>query len=163
MKMSKNKDRNHIINNSCYCLQPFLYKLYFIFFQKIVKMDFQNECLHAHNEFRKKHGVLPLKLNREICRFSQEWANYLIKKNILQHSSNKDYGENLFCIQSSNPNFTINGREPVENWYEEIKCHTFGAEPRSLSSGHFTQVSKYQILVLFTQVYFANSVLFQVF
>lgn len=105
-------------------------------------MDFQNECLQAHNEFRKKHGVPPLRLSREMCRFSQEWANSLIKKGVLNHSNNKDYGENLFCIQSSNPNFTINGKEPVNNWYEEIKCHTFGAEPSSLASGHFTQVSK---------------------
>lgn len=109
-------------------------------------MDFQNECLHAHNEHRKKHGVPPLKLNREICRFSQEWANYLIKKGVLQHSNNKDYGENLFCIQSSNPNFTINGREPVDNWYDELKCHSFGVEPSSLASGHFTQVSYFQNL-----------------
>lgn len=130
------------INNFCLCLLPIFHKFYSIIFQKIAKMDFQNECLQAHNEFRRKHGVPPLKLNREICRVSQEWANYLTKKNILQHSSNKDYGENLFCIQSSNPNFTITGKEPVVNWYEEIKCHTFGIEPSSLSSGHFTQVSK---------------------
>ncbi|KAJ8931022.1 hypothetical protein NQ314_016115 [Rhamnusium bicolor] len=103
-------------------------------------MDFQIECLQAHNEYRKKHGVPPLKLNREMCRISQEWANHLIRKNMLQHSNNREYGENLFCVQSSNPNFTISGKEAVDNWYEEIKCHKFGVEPSSLASGHFSQV-----------------------
>lgn len=108
--------------------------------KKNTKMDFQHECLQAHNEYRLRHGVPPLKLNKEMCKVSQDWANNLIKKSVLQHSNNRDYGENLFCIQSSNPNFTINGTKAVENWYEEIKCHKFGVEPNSLSSGHFTQV-----------------------
>ncbi|KAJ8948337.1 hypothetical protein NQ318_019322 [Aromia moschata] len=103
-------------------------------------MDFQIECLQAHNEYRNKHGVPPLKLSKEMSKISQEWANYLIKKNVLQHSNNREYGENLFCIQSSNPHFTISGKEAVDNWYEEIKCHKFGVEPNSLASGHFTQV-----------------------
>ncbi|XP_056637489.1 uncharacterized protein LOC130445698 isoform X1 [Diorhabda sublineata] len=104
------------------------------------KMDFQQECLQAHNEYRLNHGVPPLKLNRDMCKFSEYWANNLIKKSVLTHSNNRDYGENLFCIQSSNPNFIIDGKKAVENWYEEIKCHTFGVEPNSLASGHFTQV-----------------------
>ncbi|XP_018569850.1 uncharacterized protein LOC108909884 isoform X3 [Anoplophora glabripennis] len=105
-----------------------------------IKMEFQIECLQAHNEYRRKHGVPPLRLNKEMCRLSQDWANHLIKKNVLQHSNNREYGENLFCIQSTNPNFSISGKEVVDNWYEEIKCHKFGVEPSSLSSGHFTQV-----------------------
>lgn len=109
-------------------------------FQKVVKMDFQNECLLAHNEYRKKHGVPPLKLNRDMCKVSQDWANNLIKKGILQHSNSRDYGENLFCVKSSNPNFTTDGKEAVDSWYDEIKCHQFGVEPSSLASGHFTQV-----------------------
>lgn len=116
-------------------------------------MDFQHECLQAHNEYRLRHGVPPLKLNKEMCKVSQDWANNLIKKSVLQHSNNRDYGENLFCIQSSNPNFTINGTKAVENWYEEIKCHKFGVEPNSLSSGHFTQVG-FVIILLLGKVFF---------
>nr|XP_023020881.1 uncharacterized protein LOC111509384 isoform X2 [Leptinotarsa decemlineata]XP_023020882.1 uncharacterized protein LOC111509384 isoform X2 [Leptinotarsa decemlineata]XP_023020883.1 uncharacterized protein LOC111509384 isoform X2 [Leptinotarsa decemlineata]XP_023020884.1 uncharacterized protein LOC111509384 isoform X2 [Leptinotarsa decemlineata]XP_023020885.1 uncharacterized protein LOC111509384 isoform X2 [Leptinotarsa decemlineata]XP_023020886.1 uncharacterized protein LOC111509384 isoform len=108
--------------------------------RKNPKMDFQNECLQAHNEYRTRHGVPPLKLNRDMCKVSQDWANHLIKKGVLQHSSNRDYGENLFCIQSTNPHFTIDGKEAVQNWYDEIKCYKFGLEPSSLAAGHFTQV-----------------------
>ncbi|KAH1000065.1 uncharacterized protein LOC109533085 isoform X2 [Dendroctonus ponderosae] len=104
------------------------------------KMDFQTECLQAHNEYRRKHGVPPLKLDKEICKFSQQWADHLIRKGALVHSNNRDYGENIFMMQSSNPNFTVSGRKAVESWYDEIKLHKFGMEPQSLASGHFTQV-----------------------
>lgn len=36
--------------------------------------EFENSCLKAHNEYRAKHGVPLLKLNRKLCRFSDEWA-----------------------------------------------------------------------------------------
>ncbi|CAG9768166.1 unnamed protein product [Ceutorhynchus assimilis] len=104
------------------------------------KMDFQNECLKAHNEYRKKHGVPSLKLDKEICKFSQQWADHLIRRGALIHSNNRDYGENIFMVQSSNTNFTVSGKEAVDSWYEEIKFHKFGFEPKSLASGHFTQV-----------------------
>jgi Uncharacterized protein with SCP/PR1 domains len=29
--------------------------------------DFATDCLKAHNEYREKHGVPPLKLNRKVC------------------------------------------------------------------------------------------------
>lgn len=36
--------------------------------------DFETSCLKAHNEFRARHSVPSLKLNRKLCRFSEEWA-----------------------------------------------------------------------------------------
>ncbi|KAK9882009.1 hypothetical protein WA026_018861 [Henosepilachna vigintioctopunctata] len=101
---------------------------------------FAKQCLQAHNEYRKKHGVPSLKLNKDICIESQKWADYLIKCGSLAHSNNDRYGENIYCIQSSNSSFTISGNEPVDSWYKEIEVHTFGIEPKSLESGHFTQV-----------------------
>lgn len=37
--------------------------------------QFQLECLNAHNEYRRKHGVGPLKLNPTLSNFAQNWAN----------------------------------------------------------------------------------------
>ncbi|XP_060519497.1 uncharacterized protein LOC132697833 isoform X2 [Cylas formicarius] len=105
-----------------------------------LRMDFQTQCLKAHNEYRKKHGVPPLKLDRNMCRVSQQWADTLIRKGALMHSNNNEYGENLFMMQSSNANFVVSGDEAVDSWYEEIKQHVFGVEPNSLSTGHFSQV-----------------------
>lgn len=42
--------------------------------------DFEKSCLKAHNEFRNKHDVQPLKLNKRLCRFSEEWAKVRVEK-----------------------------------------------------------------------------------
>lgn len=36
--------------------------------------EFEKSCLKAHNECRLKHDVPPLKLNKKLCRFAEEWA-----------------------------------------------------------------------------------------
>lgn len=36
--------------------------------------EFEKACLKAHNEYRAKHAVPPLKLSKRLCRFSEEWA-----------------------------------------------------------------------------------------
>jgi len=102
--------------------------------------DFTADCLKAHNEYREKHGIPPLKLNKKLCKYSEEWASRLAARGHLEHRQNSDYGENIFCSWSSNPAHQVTGREPVDNWYSEIKDHPFGREPSNLKSGHFSQV-----------------------
>ncbi|XP_058826887.1 uncharacterized protein LOC131686899 [Topomyia yanbarensis] len=103
--------------------------------------DFESECLKAHNEYRTKHGVLPLKLNKRLCRYAEEWAKVIAARGVLVHRSNSQYGENIFCSWSSpNANVAVPGREPVENWYSEESTHVYGKEPATLKTGHFTQV-----------------------
>lgn len=43
-------------------------------------------------------------------------------------------------LYSSNPSHVVNGKDAVDAWYKEIEQHTFGQEPRSTGTGHFTQV-----------------------
>lgn len=102
--------------------------------------DFQNECLKAHNDYRHLHNVPPLTLNKDICKTSQKWADHIAKNKKLEHSKNKNYGENIYYGSSSDPNYKIGGDVPVKSWYDEIKLHKFDEEPRTLKSGHFSQV-----------------------
>jgi hypothetical protein len=71
----------------------------------------------------------------QLCKYSEEWAKRLASRGHLEHRQNSDYGENIFCSWSSNPNYRVTGREPVDNWYSEIKNHPFGREPSSLKAG----------------------------
>ncbi|XP_054156857.1 uncharacterized protein LOC128955233 [Oppia nitens] len=102
--------------------------------------EFAEDCLKWHNHYREKHGVKPLKLSKKLMDYAQEWANHIAANDTMEHRPHNTYGENIFMKWSSNPNFKIAGRDPVDNWYAEIKDHTFGKEPSSLKSGHFTQV-----------------------
>lgn len=101
---------------------------------------FEEVALKKHNEYRKKHGCSSLKLDKKLCKYSQEWADKLAKENKFEHRQNAKYGENLYCSWSSNPKSGCPGDKPVESWYSEIGQHKFGSEPRSMGTGHFTQV-----------------------
>ncbi|XP_063835531.1 uncharacterized protein LOC135084685 isoform X1 [Ostrinia nubilalis] len=101
---------------------------------------FEDEFLKAHNEYRRKHGVPPLELSKKLSKYAEEWAKTIAKKGNMEHREQNDYGENIFFAWSSDPNFTVSGKDPVDKWYSEIKDHSFGREPTSLGSGHFTQV-----------------------
>lgn len=101
---------------------------------------FEIECLKAHNEYRKLHGAEPLKLTPKLCKYSVEWANELAVKGVIEHRQNPEYGENVYCTRTPK-NGDMNGKEPAEQWYREVKSYTFGRQPRCIHScGHFTQV-----------------------
>lgn len=36
--------------------------------------EFEKDCLKAHNLYRSQHGVPPLKLNKKLCHFAEDWA-----------------------------------------------------------------------------------------
>lgn len=102
--------------------------------------EFHEECLQAHNEYRRLHGVPELRLDKKLCKYSQEWAEHLAKVKNTCHRPKSIYGENIFFFWSSNPRERVKGNDPVDNWYKEIEKHTFGVEPKTLKSGHMTQV-----------------------
>ncbi|XP_012340177.1 uncharacterized protein LOC100872406 isoform X5 [Apis florea] len=102
--------------------------------------EFINICLETHNFYRARHGVPPLRLNKQLCKTSQDWANILATRGRLEHRANTDYGENLYCMWSSNPKTIVHGDEPVNEWYAEEGQHQYGKEPTTLKTGHFTQV-----------------------
>ncbi|CAG4920884.1 unnamed protein product [Colias eurytheme] len=101
---------------------------------------FEDEFLKAHNEYRSKHRAPPLELNKKLCKYAEEWAKTISKNGRVEHRDQNEYGENIFYAWSSDPNFTLTGRDPVDKWYSEIKNHEFGKEPDNLGSGHFSQV-----------------------
>ncbi|XP_011688654.1 PREDICTED: uncharacterized protein LOC105450498 isoform X4 [Wasmannia auropunctata] len=102
--------------------------------------EFINVCLDTHNFYRSRHGVPPLRLSKQLCKTSQDWANILAARGRLEHRANIDYGENLYCMWSSNPKTIVGGEEPVNEWYAEEAQHQYGKEPTTLKTGHFTQV-----------------------
>ena len=56
---------------------------------------FQKECLDAHNEYRRQHGAPALKWSSKLAFDAEKWAKDLAKRNVMQHSSSRDQGENL--------------------------------------------------------------------
>lgn len=65
----------------------------------------------------------------------------------MEHRKNSEYGENIYCSKSTNPNYQITGKQPVDNWYGEIKDFKFGKEPSDLRSGSYTKSCKFHMFL----------------
>ncbi|XP_054671280.1 Golgi-associated plant pathogenesis-related protein 1 isoform X2 [Grus americana] len=76
---------------------------------KSASKQFAEEVLKAHNDYRKKHGVPPLKLCKKLNRGAQQYAEELATTRVLKHSSesaNGKCGENLAWASYDQPEFS---------------------------------------------------------
>jgi len=64
---------------------------------------FEKECITAHNQYRKTHGVAALSRKSELSNHAQKWANHLASIGTLKHSQNRNYGENVAMTTKENP------------------------------------------------------------
>ncbi|XP_062425734.1 Golgi-associated plant pathogenesis-related protein 1 isoform X4 [Rhea pennata] len=90
---------------------------------KSASKQFAEEVLKAHNDYRKKHGVPPLKLCKKLNRGAQQYAEELATTRVLKHSSdsaNGKCGENLAWASYDQP-----GKDVADRWYSEIKNYSF--------------------------------------
>ena len=101
--------------------------------------QFDIDALEIHNKYRKKHHAPALKLNKDLCKIAQGYAERLLATRSFNHSSNKyrgeELGENLYMCTGK----VATGEEATTEWYNEIKQHNFKKEFQS-GTGHFTQV-----------------------
>ncbi|XP_012862273.1 Golgi-associated plant pathogenesis-related protein 1 [Echinops telfairi] len=98
--------------------------------------QFNNEVLKAHNEYRQKHGVPPLKLCKKLNQEAQQYSEALASTRILKHSpesSRGQCGENLAWASYDQP-----GKEVADRWYSEIKNYNFQQPGFTSGTGHFT-------------------------
>ena len=102
--------------------------------------SFQIESLNKHNELRKKHGVPPVTLNKELCDIAEKYSKYLASIRTLEHSKNKykgeSLGENIYMCFGSD----CTGSNMTQAWYDEINDYNFKKPGWKSGTGHFTQV-----------------------
>ncbi|XP_078370532.1 uncharacterized protein LOC144654307 [Oculina patagonica] len=114
---------------------------------------FEKDCLKAHNEYRAKHGVPPLKWNAKLQEDAQKWANYLTTINRMEHDTGVGYGENIAYFQPGDPTKMpiqcqgpktpncVQCREMVADWYAEESNFDYNTgESKGGVITHFTQV-----------------------
>ncbi|XP_071844138.1 Golgi-associated plant pathogenesis-related protein 1-like [Apostichopus japonicus] len=104
------------------------------------KRRFKREALEAHNNYRAQHGAPPLKLNGNINKYAQRWANRCAKKATLQHRKNGKYGENIHFAYDSQGVDSITGATASKAFYDEISKYNFNSAQFAQGTGHFTQL-----------------------
>ena len=66
-------------------------------------------------------------VNGQLCSYAKEWATKLAREGRFQHRTANQYGENLYCKWSSNPQ-PVSAKEACDSWYSEIKDYRFGQQ-----------------------------------
>ncbi|XP_071801939.1 uncharacterized protein [Asterias amurensis] len=99
--------------------------------------SFQAEAIAAHNQARTNHGVPPLKLNKELCKHAQKWADHLASIGKLEHSSNQEFGENVAMVSGYKD---YSGQQVTDQWYSEVQKYNFSSPGFRSGTGHFSQV-----------------------
>lgn len=107
-----------------------------------VLQQMREDCKKAHNVYRAKHKAMALKLNEDLNKLAQKWAEHLASIRTLKHSDCKwkddIVGENIaYKWMSNGGEFT--GQEVTDNWYNEVEKYDYNVG-RSQGTGHFTQV-----------------------
>ncbi|XP_022090873.1 Golgi-associated plant pathogenesis-related protein 1-like [Acanthaster planci] len=104
------------------------------------RSKFKRDAVKAHNRYRSMHGAPNIKLNGNISKYAQEWANKLAKEGQLQHRSEHKYGENIYYGADSRGLDELTGDKAVKSFYDEINRYNFNSGGFSSGTGHFTQV-----------------------
>lgn len=97
-----------------------------------------NEITNHINMYRSKHHSNNLSYDSKISKVSQDWANYLIQRNTLQHSSNRQYGENLAYFGGMKNEIVILIKKAIDSWYNEILLYDFKKAAFNPQTGHAT-------------------------
>ncbi|XP_072452908.1 Golgi-associated plant pathogenesis-related protein 1 isoform X1 [Notamacropus eugenii] len=107
-----------------------------LYYYDSASKQFAGDILKAHNEYRRRHGCPPLKLDSRLNREAQQYADALATTKILKHSSESsrgNCGENLAWAS-----YDQTGQDVADRWYSEMKNYDFKSPGFSPESGHFT-------------------------
>ncbi|CAF1077238.1 unnamed protein product [Adineta ricciae] len=121
----------------------------------IVLANFRRQALDEHNTLRRLHCTGAMVLNSSLNSRAQNYANYLARNKLFQHSGAPGLGENLWSSWSPVPLILVNA--PTVSWYSEIKSYKYRSPGFSPATGHFTQVIWKSSTQLGIGIAFANN------
>ncbi|XP_070531786.1 Golgi-associated plant pathogenesis-related protein 1-like [Ptychodera flava] len=96
---------------------------------------FQEDCVAAHNKYRRLHGVPELSLSEELATSAQMWADRIVERGYLQNSDNVLFGENILLAVED-----VSGEEVADLWYNEEENYDYEQSRWNRDCRHFTQM-----------------------
>lgn len=104
--------------------------------------QFVKEALESHNQIRVLHAATKLKLNADLTRMAQEWAEHIADTNKFEHSNNSYLGQSLgenIAMRFTSTGEELTGRQMTEQWYEEALNYNYNDDFQQ-GKGHFAQI-----------------------
>ena len=106
--------------------------------QPTLTQEQKNEITDYINMYRAKHSAPPITYDDNIAVFSQNWATYLASTGLFEHSTNREYGENLAYFRGYGNKMMELIKKSIDLWYEEISLYDYENPGFSSETGHFT-------------------------
>ncbi len=97
-----------------------------------------NQMLSAHNAWRKRYKVGPLRWSPKLAAYAEQWAENLVHTGSFQHRPDSPYGENLATASGQQ----LTPDRVVDMWGSESKYYNYRTNscvPGEMC-GHFTQL-----------------------
>lgn len=106
-------------------------------FSQPLTLEQKDLFISRHNYWRNMTGAADLIWSDELAAEAQKYADFLaFRCNVLKHSNNDDYGENLYWGNRINPVEVIDLWAGERIYYRREKITARGAE----KYGHYTQI-----------------------
>jgi len=100
---------------------------------------FATKCLASVNTFRDLHkNTDQLQWDSSLAADAKAWAQHLARLGSLKHSSNRNYGENLYAAGGWGTAKTCEDAD--KSWYGEISNYNWRRPGYQPGTGHFTQM-----------------------
>ncbi|MDX2096670.1 MAG: CAP family protein [Leptolyngbyaceae cyanobacterium bins.59] len=105
----------------------------------------RNTALAQHNTYRTRHRVPTMTLDNSLNQTAQNWAQYLAKNALFEHSSasqRNSAGENLYVFYTTGSAISANQlmTNSTKGWYNEVSAYNYARPTFSAATGHFTQM-----------------------
>ncbi len=104
--------------------------------------QFIREALESHNQIRSLHQANKLKVNNELNKLAQIWAEHIADTNKFEHSNHSYLGQSLgenIAMRYTSTGDELTGRQMTEQWYEEALNYNYN-EDFQQGKGHFAQI-----------------------
>ncbi|CAF0958619.1 unnamed protein product [Brachionus calyciflorus] len=103
---------------------------------------FMRDALNSHNKYRKSHDSPQLKMNKELCKIAQEWAERIASTGVFEHSTSTFKGQTLgenIAMRFSSTGDELTGAQMTDQWYEEANSYNYNEDFQN-GKGHFAQI-----------------------
>ncbi|VDM42312.1 unnamed protein product [Toxocara canis] len=109
-------------------------------FVAVGEVNFQRECLDAHNFVRAKYGCQPLTWSQELSDLAHTWAVKLAERGRILYPELPGIGENIRLSLADEQTHLPSGAEITEFWAQEAENFEFERPRWHPNTQHFTQI-----------------------
>uniref|UniRef100_A0A9J2P128 SCP domain-containing protein n=2 Tax=Ascaris TaxID=6251 RepID=A0A9J2P128_ASCLU len=109
-------------------------------FVAVGEVNFQRQCLDAHNLVRAKYGCQPLIWSQELSDLAHTWAVKLAERGRILYPELPGIGENIRLSMADEQTHLPSGIEVTDFWADEAENFDFERPRWHPSTQHFTQI-----------------------